>query len=557
MGVVSGEIGTARDAHDVSYDGSIVVGVMNKHIGDFQTGKSEAFLWQNGVSIGLGFLPGHDNSIANAISDDGTIVAGRSWNDKSSNREAFVWDSINGMRNLKDLVPNDSGWILLHPRGISSNGVTIVGKGTNPNGFTEAWLAVLRDQDGISDEEDNCPLINNPDQFDNDNDGLGNACDGCPNDPNKIHPHVCGCGQQELDSDSDGTPDCVDDCPIDPNKVSLGDCGCGVPENDDDLDGTSNCIDGCPNDPDKVEPGICGCGVSDDDRDGDGLVDCLDACPDDPSKTEPGVCGCNNPDVDTDTDGLLDCLDNCPNHFNQDQADCDDNGLGDVCAISNGSSFDCNANELPDECDIAAIHNCCETLHGLGCNNSEIESCVCVSDSYCCDREWDRLCVDRVTDLKCGTCEMVSDCDANSIPDECEPDCNTNGTTDACDISDTTSADCQQNSVPDECESDLDSDGLIDDCDSDIDGDGFANEVDVCNFTKPGSPIDSEGRSRGDINLNCILDLEDYEALFICLSFSGPEDTPPLPSCLDDFDVDGDNDVDMWDVASFQRFFGP
>ena len=117
--------------------------------------------------------------------------------------------------------------------------------------------------------------------------------------------------------------------------------------------------------------------------------------------------------------------------------------------------------------------------------------------------------------------------------------------------------DCNGNLIPDECELDLDSDGLINDCDTDIDGDGFANKNDVCNFTNPGSPIDSEGRSRGDVNLNCILDLEDYEASFICLSFSGPSDTPPLPSCLDDFDVDGDNDVDMWDVSSFQRFFGP
>jgi hypothetical protein len=33
------------------------------------------------------------------------------------------------------------------------------------------------DGDGIEDDEDNCPDVSNPEQEDDDNDGIGNACE--------------------------------------------------------------------------------------------------------------------------------------------------------------------------------------------------------------------------------------------------------------------------------------------------------------------------------------------------------------------------------------------
>lgn len=124
--------------------------------------------------------------------------------------------------------------------------------------------------------------------------------DGCPNDPNKIEPGLCGCGVADTDTDSDETPDCNDGCPNDPNKILPGLCGCGVADTDTDSDGTPDCNDGCPEDPSKIQPGICGCGVTDSDADCDGVADCNDVCPG------------GDDSVDNNSDGIPDCSQSLP-----------------------------------------------------------------------------------------------------------------------------------------------------------------------------------------------------------------------------------------------------
>jgi len=57
------------------------------------------------------------------------------------------------MRSVKDVLqdecgPDLTGWTLTEANGISADGNTIVGYGTNPLGNTEAWIAVIPEPGG-------------------------------------------------------------------------------------------------------------------------------------------------------------------------------------------------------------------------------------------------------------------------------------------------------------------------------------------------------------------------------------------------------------------------
>ena len=57
---------------------------------------------------------------------------------------------------------------------------------------------------------------------DTDRDGVPDCIDGCPFDPQKTSPGVCGCGKSDADPDHDGFPQCIDQCEGDPNNTYLG-----------------------------------------------------------------------------------------------------------------------------------------------------------------------------------------------------------------------------------------------------------------------------------------------------------------------------------------------
>jgi hypothetical protein len=60
---------------------------------------------------------------------------------------------------------------------------------------------------------------------DDDGDGLGNCEDGCPADPDKDAPAICGCGVGDWDANENGNADCMEDC----DAVSfVPDTSCGV-----------------------------------------------------------------------------------------------------------------------------------------------------------------------------------------------------------------------------------------------------------------------------------------------------------------------------------------
>jgi len=192
--------------------------------------------------------------------------------------------------------------------------------------LTASEAVVDSDQDGISDEKDNCPNIYNPDQENGDGDSLGDVCD---------------------DSDQDGVMDDKDNCPFVPNskqedlnKNGVGDACEQV--TDSDKDGVPNQEDNCPQNYNPQQEDIDGddignvCDSCDDrDSDQDGIKNCLDKCSDEPENynqyQDDDGCPDQVPEEpkDSDGDGILDEKDKCPKEketFNNYQ---DDDGCPD------------------------------------------------------------------------------------------------------------------------------------------------------------------------------------------------------------------------------------
>ena len=159
------------------------------------------------------------------------------------------------------------------------------------------------DSDDICEENDNCPLVPNPDQGDIDRDGLGDSCDPCPVDAanDEDGDGLCrgedNCPElynaSQVDSDNDGLGNACDVCPTEAGGDADGDQLCDA-------------IDNCPDD----------FNLSQDDTDRDGKGDICDPCIDDPLD-------------DSDGDGICDSADMC--HGGDDSVDEDGNGVADQC----------------------------------------------------------------------------------------------------------------------------------------------------------------------------------------------------------------------------------
>jgi probable HAF family extracellular repeat protein len=359
-------------AQAVSSDASTIVGYANTD--SASTNDAEAVRWTgtgHGTIETLGALPGAPvpNSTARAVSGDGSIIVGRAKNSGNSDR-AFIWDAANGMRELATVLEEDygldlGGWILRDARGVSDVGVdgefTVVGRGTNPSGDLEGWVAFLippacsdledNDLDGDTDFPDDgectgkadlSEVADCDDGIDNDGDGdfdypedaecasagdqteLPDCSDGIDNDSDgdTDHPDDPGCSGPDalienpacddtIDNDTDGNTDHPDDpgCTSPADLSEVPDCSDAL-DNDGDGDFDYPADGDCDSADDPSESPECSDGI---DNDADGRTDYPSEYPDCVSGSDPREAPQCGDGIDNDLDGGTDLGDaDCP-----------------------------------------------------------------------------------------------------------------------------------------------------------------------------------------------------------------------------------------------------
>lgn len=119
--------------------------------------------------------------------------------------------------------------------------------------------------------------------------------------------------------------------------------------------------------------------------------------------------------------------------------------------LARPGTADCNANSVPDGCDLDSGFGDCNANGVLDvcepdCNNNGIaDACEITGGAPDCNQ-------DGVLD----SCQLTNnDCDQNGVPDDCQlavGDCNSNGIVDSCDIAADPSLDCDLNSALDICQ---------------------------------------------------------------------------------------------------------
>ena len=396
------------------------------------------------------------------------------------------------------------------------------------------------DNDGVEDPNDNCPNAANPDQADNDNDGIGDTCDP--------------------DDDNDGIADGVDNCPLVSNPGQADTDGDGIGDTcdpDDDNDGIADGLDNCPfiANPGQADNDTDGIGdTCDPDDDNDGVADGVDNCPlvSNPGQTDTDGDGIGDTcDPDDDNDGIADTADNCPFVANPGQADNDNDGIGDTCdpdddndgiadgvdncpLIANPGQADNDGDGIGDTCDPDDDND--GVLDGT-------DNCPFISNSSQADNDGDGIgdACDPDDDND-GVADNVDNCpllanpgqadnDHDGIGDTCDADDDNDGVADNVD-------NCQFIANPGQADNDLD--GIGDTCDPDDDNDGVADNVDNCPLTANSSQADNDHDGVGD---TCDPDDDNDTVLDLV-------DNCPTTANTDQADFDHDGIGDACDPAT-------
>jgi len=140
--------------------------------------------------------------------------------------------------------------------------------------------------------------------------------------------------------------------------------------------------------------------------------------------------------------------------------DCDANLVPDACELASGEADDCDASGLPDACDIARGSSDCD-------RDGVPDACQLAEDpDLDCDEDGaiDSCQIDRADRADCDgnglpdNCDVAAgglevDADENGVPDSCELlDCDDDGVEDDLAISGGAAQDCNDNGRPDSCD---------------------------------------------------------------------------------------------------------
>lgn len=214
---------SARSGHAMVYDRNHGVSVL------FGGQDNQTWIW-NGATWMMANTPVAPSArIRHAMAYDQVRGTTLLFGGSTGRQETWEWDGWNWKQLDLSLTPPLAALVTMAydiQNRMAVLFLTVVPASPNSGTWHFAINQNDADDDGLGDICDNCINQPNPEQVDDDTDGVGNECDNCIDQPNP----------EQTDGDNDGLGDLCDNCPAQPNPEQL----------DEDTDGVGDECDLCP-----------------------------------------------------------------------------------------------------------------------------------------------------------------------------------------------------------------------------------------------------------------------------------------------------------------------